>query len=84
MVDLFFYRDPEEEREAEEAAEGYGDYLAGGDITEWSAQAEQGANWEEQKWSNAGEDEWASSPAPEGAASWENQGLSVPVQGWDA
>jgi len=87
MVDLFFYRDPEEERAAEElAADGFGqqDYA---DVGEWGNQRE-AQNWEDASWNQqggagaAGED-W-SAGAPAGAdSSWDQQGLNAPVPGWD-
>jgi small subunit ribosomal protein SAe len=82
MVDLFFYRDPEEEKTAEEiAAElGAGDF-AEGNISEWAGQPEQG-NWEEQNWATPQEGEWAGAGGEGG--SWDAQGLNVPVAGWDA
>lgn len=78
MVDLFFYRDPEEEK-ADAAAEfgtdeTYGDY--GGD---WGASQDpqQAGNWEDQKW--AAGDDWNAAET----GSWTSQGLDTPVTGWE-
>lgn len=87
MVDLFFYRDPEEERAAEDNASGQYDGAPGefvqGDMGEWGGNANQG-NWEEGDWSNnqEGGGDWAAGGGAD--PSWDNQGLNVPVAGWDA
>jgi len=84
MVDLFFYRDPEEERPNEDGGDfAAADFLPG-DAGDWPAQPEV-TNWEDQNWSTqGGEDDWGSTPAATGADSWSNQGLNAPVAGWDA
>lgn len=82
MVDLFFYRDPEEERAAEDLAADFGgqEYMQGGDIAEWGAQPGDQSNWEDQNWATP-QEEWAGGAATE---NWEGQGLGAPVAGWDA
>jgi len=78
MVDLFFYRDPEEERAADEVATDFGGQdFAQGEPQEWGGQ--QDPNWEEQNWSNAPNEDWAGNTD----GGWEGQGLNVPVQNWD-
>lgn len=82
MVDLFFYRDPEEERAAEEMAADFGQEFIAGDAGEWGGNADAG-NWEDQNWSSAAPaaDEWAGDAGAAGG--WDAQGLNVPVAGWD-
>jgi small subunit ribosomal protein SAe len=77
MVDLFFYRDPEEERVAEELG---GEAGAEGEA-EWGGAAAEPGNWEDQNWGAAGGEEWAGNGG--GEAGWDSQGLQVPVSGWD-
>jgi small subunit ribosomal protein SAe len=89
MVDLFFYRDPEEERVAEELASGdFNQEYLQGDAAEWGAggAAGDGANWEEGNWSNqpGGTEDWGGAAAAGDAAGWEGHGLAAPVPGWDA
>lgn len=88
MVDLFIFRDPEEEQAQLEAAEFSQDF-AQGDVSDWgaaSAGADASGNWEEGNWSSsAPADDWAADSGAQGAgAGWQAQGLSVPVSGWDA
>jgi small subunit ribosomal protein SAe len=84
MVDLFFYRDPEEERAAEDMTAEFGaqEYMQGGDISEWGAQPDQ-ANWEDQNWSTP-QEEWSGANAAATETNWDAQGLNAPVAGWDA
>jgi small subunit ribosomal protein SAe len=93
MVDLFFYRDPEEERVAEELANGdFGQEYMQGDAAEWGGAGASGdaANWEEGNWNNqpGGTDDWGGAAATAGGetnnAGWEGHGLTAPVPGWDA
>jgi len=84
MVDLFFYRDPEEEKAAEEMQEFGGGEFGGGDLAEWGGQPEQ-QNWEDGNWNNngaggGGGEDWGGSNQEAG---WDQQGLNVPVAGWD-
>ena len=85
MVDLFFYRDPEEERIAEEMQE-FASEFAGGDAMEWGGQPDP-QHWEEGNWNNAGGagagagEEWGA--AGQGEGGWEHQGLNAPVAGWE-
>jgi small subunit ribosomal protein SAe len=79
MVDLFFYRDPEEERAAEAASEFGGQEYLQGDVGEWGGQPE-GGNWEDQNWAQPNE-EWAGAQGADGG--WDGQGLNAPVAGWD-
>lgn len=81
MVDLFFYRDPEEERVAEELG---GEQAEGAD-GEWGGAAPEPGNWEDQNWGGSapgGGEDWAGG-AGAGEAGWDSQGLQVPVSGWD-
>jgi small subunit ribosomal protein SAe len=80
MVDLFFYRDPEEERAQEEsnADFGGGDFVPG-EMSEWGGQPD-GGHWEDGNWNNGGGDEWAGQG---GEGNWDGQGLNAPVAGWD-
>jgi len=85
MVDLFFYRDPEEERAAEEMQEYAATEFGGGDMNEWGGQPEP-QNWEDGNWNNAGgggAEDWGAAGNNEGGAGWDQQGLNVPVAGWD-
>jgi len=54
MVDLFFYRDPEEERLNEEESKneflGYGQE----DMGEWGTQGESNSNWQDNDWKEQG------------------------------
>jgi small subunit ribosomal protein SAe len=80
MVDLFFYRDPDEVEKSEEAEESKQDEPAGyigGDAT-WDTPATEGG-WGP---SSSAPTEWASEAAPAPAAS--NQGWdSIVNQGWE-
>jgi len=81
MVDLFFYRDPEEERAAEEVDGGFeGQEAFPQGAPEWGAAGADQTNWEDQNWSTP-QEEWAGGA---GEGNWNDQGLSAPVAGWDA
>jgi len=86
MVDLFFYRDPEEERVAEELGGADMPDFPAGDAGEWGGAQEPG-HWEDANWSSSaapgGEEGWAGGGAGGGESGWDSQGLQVPVSGWD-
>lgn len=88
MVDLFFFRDPEEEKEPEEAGFGQ-NQIPGAEWADTGAKADEyavpaagGGDWDAANaadWPHAGAD-WGSAPAPDGAdwnaapADWQGQG----------
>jgi len=82
MVDLFFYRDPEEAKETEEEATGAPEYAA---ITDYAAAGQWGAD----QWTSDAPApppvtgaEWPIAEAPVvGGDGWDQAGAPVPVEG---
>ena len=83
MVDLFFYRDPEEDRLAEEEQMGeFGGYVDNA-VGEWGNEKTDGDsnNWQEGNW-NAEQDEWGGKEEGDDEEGWGQGGLNAPVSGW--
>lgn len=94
MVDLFFYRDPEEAKEQEEEAAAAPEYTA---ITDYPAAGQWGGDWPADAAAPlaAGGAEWPLAQAPQAVADgWDQAGAPavavegvapplVPATGWD-
>jgi len=93
MVDLFFYRDPEETEKTEDSALQFEDFQYGHhaeDPADWS-QAQPASNWaESENWGDAsggsggaqGAAPWGESSA--GGPEWDNSVVSGGASGWDS
>ena len=89
MVDLFFYRDPEEERLAED--ESKNDFMSYPDeLGEWGTQGESGSNWQDKNWQDGDgnlTDKWGDINQGQGGeqnqeSGWDSESLTAPVAGW--
>jgi len=94
MVDLFFYRDPEETEKTEEVGVQFDNYASfdapGGDVdaAEWQGEPSS-SNWgaESESWGDAsagGQSQWGESAAPSGAAEWDSSVVASGGGGWDS
>lgn len=89
MVDLFFYREPEEDQKPEEVAAIEGapaEFPTEGQGAEWGAATGQPAEWDGSaappqgtEWGATGE--WSAEPAAPAPAGWD--GSAVPTSTWD-
>jgi len=85
MVDLFFYRDPEEAEKTEDNPQEEFQYTQHGEEAEW-AQAQPTSNWaESENWGDSSSGQvapWGESSA--GAPEWDNSVVSGGASGWDS